>query len=372
MSQAALELLSRESGTRVLALSGDWTLGSLSSTVSNIERKLRELAADPELDWDLRNIAALDSAGALMIWNAWGKGLRERAQLRPEHASVLARFALAPPRAVERRAPLFTTPFVSLGRAEFKFFDSLVDLIRLGGFVVIDSFYVLARPSRAPWREISANMYKSGAQSLPVTALVGFLIGVVLAYLSALQLKAYGAEIYVINILGMSLIRELGPVLVAVLLAGRSGSAMTAQLGVMRVTEEIDAMATMGIPPNLRLVYPKILALSLATPLVVLWTCAAAMCGGAVVANVYLGLSFSFFFTTLPDVVPVANLWIALLKGVVFGVTIALVSCNFGLRVKANTESVSRGITSSVVISITSVIVIDAILAVLFKDVGFP
>lgn len=107
-------------------------------------------------------------------------------------------------------------------------------------------------------------------------------------------------------------------------------------------------------------------------PLVVLWTCAAAILGGMAMANLYLGISFRFFFDTLPTVVPVANLWIALLKGFVFGITIALVSCNFGLRVKANTESVSRGITSSVVISITSVIVIDAILAVLFKDVGFP
>ena len=370
MPQAALELQSREAGNRVLALSGDWTLGSVLEAA--LPETLRQWAADTGIDWDLRRIDKMDSAGALVIWNAWGRQTHPRAMLRPEHASVLARFAHAPARSVAPRGLDITTPFVRLGRAEHIFFESLVDLIRLGGWVVLDSFKMLASPRKAPWREISANMYKSGAQSLPVTALVGFLIGFVLAYLSALQLKAYGAEIYIINILGMSVIRELGPVLVAVLLAGRSGSAMTAQLGVMRVTEEIDAMATMGIPPTLRLVYPKILALSLAMPLVVLWTCAAAILGGMAMANLYLGISFRFFFDTLPTVVPVANLWIALLKGFVFGITIALVSCNFGLRVKANTESVSRGITSSVVISITSVIVIDAILAVLFKDVGFP
>ena len=153
------------------------------------------------------------------------------------------------------------------------------------------------RPN-CPRREISANLYKSGVRAMPVTALVGFLIGVVLSYLSALQLRQFGADVFIVNILGIGIIRELGPVLVAVLVAGRSGSAMTAQLGVMRVTEEIDALATMGVPRSLRLILPKVVALAVAMPLLVLWISAIALVGGMVAAQIQLDIGYGFFFET--------------------------------------------------------------------------
>jgi phospholipid/cholesterol/gamma-HCH transport system permease protein len=138
-------------------------------------------------------------------------------------------------------------------------------------------------------------------------------------------------------------------VLVAVLVPGRSGSAMTAQIGVMRVTEEIDALATMGVSRSQRLVLPKVLALAVAMPLLVIWCSAAGIIGGMVAANLQMGLSYGFFIDTLPRVVPVANLWIGLGKGLVFGMLIALIACHFGLRVNPNTESLSALTTSSVV-----------------------
>jgi len=206
---------------------------------------------------------------------------------------------------------------------------------------------------------------------MPVTALVGFLIGVVISYLSANTLKAYGADLYIINLLGISIIRELGPLLVAILIAGRSGSAMTAQIGVMKVTEEIDAMATMGISPTLRLVLPKVLGLSLAMPLVSLWAIFAALLGGAVAAQVQLGINVLYFMQSLPNAVPAANIWIAAVKAVSFGYVIALVACHFGLRARPNTESVSSAITGSVVTAITMVIVLDAVFAIMFRHMGF-
>lgn len=223
-----------------------------------------------------------------------------------------------------------------------------------------------------PARELGANIYKAGVKAMPVTALVGFLIGIVLSYLSALQLKQFGAEVFIINILGLGVIRELGPLLVAVLVAGRSGSAMTAQLGVMRVTEEIDALTVMGVQRSLRLVFPKVAALALVMPLLVLWTIAAALVGGMISAEIQLDISYGFFLETLPKVVPVANLWIALVKGVVFGVTIALVACHFGLRVRPNTESLSINTTASVVTSITVVILLDAMFAIATRGMGMP
>ena len=159
---------------------------------------------------------------------------------------------------------------------------------------------------------------------------------------------------------------------VAVLVAGRSGSAMTAQIGVMRVTEEIDALATMGVSRSLRLVLPKVAALSLAMPLLVIWCSAAGLLGGMVSANMEMGLAYGYFIDTLPRAVPLANLWIGLSKGFFFGFLIALVACHFGLKVRPNTESLSARTTTAVVTSITLVIIADAIFAVLTRSVGMP
>jgi phospholipid/cholesterol/gamma-HCH transport system permease protein len=156
-----------------------------------------------------------------------------------------------------------------------------------------------------------------------------------------------------------------------VLVAGRSGSAITAQLGVMRVTEELDALSVMGISKTLRLILPKLAAIAVALPLLVVWTCAVALVGGAVAAKIELGMSFGQFFSALPGAVPDVNLWLGVGKGVVFGLLIALIACHFGLRIRPNTESLAAGTTRSVVTSITAVIVADAILAVIFSDVGW-
>jgi phospholipid/cholesterol/gamma-HCH transport system permease protein len=180
----------------------------------------------------------------------------------------------------------------------------------------------------------------------------------------------FGADVFIVNILGMAVIRELGPVLAAILVAGRSGSSITAQIGVMRVTEELDAMLVMGIPHGFRLVMPRVIALAIAMPLLVLWTDALALLGGMVSAKLSLGLSISYFFNSLPDAVSLPNLWLGVGKGTVFGALIALTACHFGLRIEPNTASLGEGTTSSVVTAITVVIMADAVFAILFKDVG--
>jgi phospholipid/cholesterol/gamma-HCH transport system permease protein len=262
-------------------------------------------------------------------------------------------------------------PIAVLGRQEAKLLDNAIGFSALIGYVVLDLLHLITHPGAIPWREVSASIYKAGTRALPVTAIVGFLIGVVVSYLFALTLRTYGAGLYIIDILGISIIRELGPLLAAILVAGRSGSAMTAQIGVMRVTEEIDAMIAMGLSPTLRLVLPKVIGLAIAMPLVSVWVVAAALFGGWTAAYVLLGISFPYFFETLPSAVHPDNLWIATLKSFSFGIGIALAACHFGLRVRPNTESVSAGITASVVTSITLMILLDAVYAIIFKDVGF-
>ncbi|GAB1412110.1 MAG: hypothetical protein AMXMBFR31_10420 [Candidatus Desulfobacillus denitrificans] len=373
MSGASLSLETDAEGRRWLRLAGEWRLMALAPRYAALDAELAAKAKEPGLGWDLRGIGSLDSAGAMMLWRAWGYRFPESLATRDELEPVFARLYAASK--LKETGPEPKLPWewvVTVGSLSLRLWRHLVDFTGLIGQLILDALRLVRHPGEGPWRETSANLYKSGVRAMPVTALVGFLIGIVLSYLSALQLKTFGADIFIVNILGMGIIRELGPVLVAVLVAGRSGSAMTAQLGVMRVTEEIDALATMGVSRSLRLVFPKVAALALAMPLLVLWTSAIALMGGMVSAQFQLDISYGFFIETLPKVVPLANLYIAMAKGVTFGILVALVACHFGLRVRPNTESLSSNTTASVVSAITVVILVDAMFAIATRNIGMP
>ncbi|MBA3903349.1 MAG: ABC transporter permease [Rhodocyclaceae bacterium] len=346
---------------------------ALAPQYGRLAAELAAHAGDAGLAWDVSRIETLDSVGAMMLWRAWGRRLPMQLVSRPDLATIFERISGRQKKHEAGPAPRSPLEWVIIvGRLALSFWRHAVDMTALIGQLVLDFVHILRQPRNMPWRETSANLFKSGVRAMPVTALVGFLIGIVLSYLSALQLKTFGADIFIVNILGMGIIRELGPVLVAVLVAGRSGSAMTAQLGVMRVTEEIDALATMGVSRSLRLVLPKVAALAVAMPLLVLWTSSIALVGGMVSAQIQLDISYGFFIDTLPKVVPVANLWIALAKGITFGMLVALVASHFGLRVRPNTESLSSNTTASVVTSITIVILVDAVFAIATRKIGMP
>lgn len=367
MPSEAPPALRCEAGACVLT--GAWILNRLTPGLANLRNQLQ--AVSPGAAWDLSSLGALDTFGALLLWRRWGRRIPDGVTIPQAYApffELLARHAAMPHRAPGSFDPL--AGVVGLGRWVIASARHVVNFVALLGHIVIEQGHLLRNPGRTPWREISANLYKGGVSAMPVVALVAFLVGVVLSYLFALQLKRFGAESFIVDVLGIGIIRELGPVLVAVLVAGRSGSAMTAQLGTMRVTEEIDALATLGVPRYLRLVFPKVVAMSIAMPLLVAWTCAVALLGGIVSAHFELGLDYSYFLSNLRRVVPYANLWIALAKGVTFGIAIALIACYFGLRVKPNTESLSNNTTRSVVSAVTVVILLDAVFALAMRNVG--
>lgn len=357
-------------GTVQIVLTGHYTLVALGHSLDSLTDELARQAENQDLHWDLTRIQQLDTAGTAILWRAW-KGQRpKRLQLRPEHEKMFARLEHVPALKTNARYRDLAWPITTLGRLVLLLWNNTLGLVTLIGQLLLDVLYLIRHPILIPWREISANLYRTGAQALGITALVGFLIGIVLSYLSSKQLQIFGADIFIINILGISIVRELGPMLAAILVAGRSGSSMTAQLGVMRVTQELDALTVMGISHSQRLILPKVVGLGIAMPLLVLWTSAIALIGGMVAAELQLGLSYHFFLRSLPDAVPIANLWLGLGKGIVCGMVIALIACHFGLRIKPNTESLGEGTTTSVVTSITMVIIIDAIFAVMFSDVG--
>ena len=320
--------------------------------------------------WDLRALDRLDHTGAQLLWNTWGRQWPVEIALDDAQKAMLTRVAtytVNPPVLPE---PTLWQLFLSLGAALWLGVEHVRDMTRLTGQLLLDLGQLVRAPHKGPWRDVSGHLYRIGATALPITAMVGFLIGVVMAYLMSLQLRQFGADTFIVNILGVSLIRELGPVLAAILIAGRSGSAITAQIGVMRVTEELDAMRVMGIPRGFRLVMPRAMALALVMPLLTVWTTMAALFGGMLAADLVMGVTPSYFFSALPRAVDIANLTLALSKSMVFGLLIALIGCHYGLRVKPNTESLGAGTTASVVTSITMVILVDALFAIVFKEIG--
>lgn len=353
-------------------VAGDWSVLALAEA-GEVERRRSALAraAQDGVRWDLHGISRLDTIGALLIWQAWGEKLPERVRWSAGQQDVFNALAMnkGGARAPEPKAESWGW-VRALGSAIFRGAENGRALLIMLGQLMLDFVGMLRRPRLGPWREISAQVYRTGAQALGITALVGFLIGVVLSYLSAQQLQMIGADRFIVRLLGVSIVRELGPVLAAILVAGRSGSAITAQIGVMRVTQELDAMLVMGISHGQRLILPRVLALAVTMPLLVLWTDAMAILGGMLAAQMQLGVSAQWFLTSLPDAISLTNYWIGILKGVTFGMLIALIACHFGLRIQPNTESLGRGTTTSVVTSITGVILLDALYAIIFSSVG--
>ena len=355
---------------RGIRLLGEWTAAQFARP-RLVRELLRTLPRDTARQaWDLREADQLDHVGAQMLWDHWGQRWPERLEALPSQRTILERVA-----EFTRRPEL--TPrrglwgwYLAFGAGLLRGLGHGRSFLRLVGQLTLDLRELVRAPHRAPWRDFSGHLYHIGATALPITALVGGLIGVVLAYLTAQQLRQFGADAYIVDILGIALIRELGPMLAAILIAGRSGSAITAQIGVMRVTDELDAMRVMGISHTYRLVMPRAMALAIAMPLISGWTTVAGLLGGMLAAQFSLGIGFMFFLKALPAAVSLPNLVLGMSKSVVFGILIALIGCHFGLRVQPNTESLGQGTTASVVTAITMVILVDALFAVLFSNVG--
>lgn len=363
--------VSQNNGQSSVELSGCWNLRYLAID-AKLRTEIRTNSGNKNTQWNLLAVEVMDNATALILWQAWAEQMPAGLQIKPEHQLLFDRW-----QAQKLPAPLPVPSFMSTFLKNWQhlfsgFWQQFLSLLSLLGQLFLDTVFLIFHPKQIPWSEISITIFESGVRALGITALVGFLIGIVLSYLSALQLKMFGAEIYIINILGLSIIRELGPLLAAILVAGRSGSSMTAQIGIMRVTEELDALSAMGISHSIRLNFPNVMALVIVMPLLSMWTSAMALFGGMFAAQTTLDIGATQFLMKLPDVVPLLNVFIGFGKSAVFGLAIALIACHFGFRIKPNTESLGNETTSSVVAAITVVIMIDAVFAILFMGVGMP
>ncbi|HEV2613895.1 MAG TPA: ABC transporter permease [Gammaproteobacteria bacterium] len=235
------------------------------------------------------------------------------------------------------------------------------------GELALTFIRLLKNPKNFPYRSIVSVIETTGVNALPLIGLLSFLIGVTLTYQMGLQLKNYGANIFVVDLLGLSILREFAPLITAIIVAGRSGSAFTAQLGTMKIREEIDALRTMGITPSEILILPKLIGLIIVLPLLAVWSIIFALLGGMVVSNAMLHVGYYDFLHRFYEAIPVRYFYTGMIKTPVFGFLIAAIGCFRGLQVSGSAESVGTETTKSVVQSIFFVIVFDAAFSVLFS-----
>ncbi len=349
--------------------SGAWTVRGVGQLEPGMESM--QWPAEGELVFNAAAISALDTAGAWLLHRTL-RALEQRGKtvrivgLQPEFSALL-KLVAARAKATEYVAPASPGGLAKLGRLAWSRLRDFINMLAFVGETAIALMRLLAHPRRIRWRPILHNLQTAGFEALPITGLLSFLMGVVIAYQGADQLQRFGANIYVADMVGFTMLRELSPMLTAIIVAGRSGSAYAAQIGTMKVTEEIDALRTIGIAPNELLVLPKMLALMIALPLLTVYADVTGILGGMIMASSKLDVSYDVFIDRIGDAINLSSFLTGVVKAPVFAVIIAMVGCFQGFQVSGSADSVGRQTTLSVVHSIFLVIVTDAVFSLVFN-----
>jgi phospholipid/cholesterol/gamma-HCH transport system permease protein len=363
-------------GQVVLHLGGAWRLSGLRDLSQQLGGVLqaRAAAAVPRV-LDGAALQHIDTAAALLLLDRLAAAGGDPATLALRHFDpghgrifevVRGRFAdtaLAPP-----RHPL--TALAGLGKAVADLGSLLLGHVEFLGRTLTELARVLVRPSTLRVHELFAQLGQVGVTAIPVVALVTFLIGVVMAYMLGLQAEKYGANIFVVDGVALGITREFSPLIVATIMAGRSGAAFTAQLGTMKLTEEIDAIRTLGLSASQVLVVPRVLALVLTLPLLVFVGNVSALAGAMMMSNLTLDITPQTFIERLHVALAPRHYVIGLAKAPVFALFIAVIGCRMGLSVSRDTRSIGINTTATVVQGIVAVILLDAMFAVIFQELG--
>ena len=374
MNRAPVEVNPMEQATiavkdNVIHCRGSWTLPHL----SHLERGGRTLRwpDTPTVFYDVGEVTAMDTGGALILQRCID-GVRRKGQqtalqgLKPEFVELLRKVEAQWSRP-ERGVSVGTRWMDSLVRIVQSRQASAIRALAFVGESTIAFGRALIRPRSIRWRSLLRIIELDGVRALPITGLLTFLVGVVIAYQGAEQLRKFGTNIFIVDLVGISLLREIAPLIVAILIAGRSGSAYAAEIGTMKVTEELDAVRTLGISPMNLLVLPRALALVIALPLLTVYADAVGVFGGMLIALGELNVSFVEFIARFDEAVPVRHFLIGLGKAPFFAAIIALVGCYQGFQIRGGVDDVGRHTTISVVQGIFLVIVFDAICSILLN-----
>ena len=355
-------------GRTTLVLQGPLTV----SCIGLLDRKLREYT-EPVQFIDMSNAGDIDTIGA---WTVARFADENRARItgasdQAEKLIATVRDNASSARIEPEEKTMVEAVVVEMGRKVISGGHGLVRFVGFLGEAILATGRVIAHPRRFRMKSLARQFEFVGVTALPIIGLMSFLIGIVIAQQGAAQLRQFGAEVYTVNLTGRLALRELGVLMTAIMVAGRSGSAFAAQLGTMKLTEEIDAMRTIGVSPMEALVIPRILAAVLMMPLLGFYSAIIAIIGGAFIADLTLDIPFLTFITRVQEVVPLYDVWVGLVKAPVFGLIVALAGCYQGMQVKGNSEEVGLRTTMAVVQAIFMVIVLDAFFAVFFTEIGW-
>lgn len=366
----APEISKYDPDTRQLICCGDWDIAALPHLQFLLDKT--SWPNSGEVTFDGAAIIKMDSAGAWFLNKLQNKleqqGIKVDLQKFSTECTTL--LSLVESRIKQETAfPKKIIPnwLARFGRQCFGLLDELNDFLAFVGQLTSEALRIMANPKHIRWGSIGSVIYRNGYQALPIISLLSFMIGVVITFQMGLQLRNYGANIFIVDLLGLSILREFGPLLTAIMVAGRTGSAFTAQLGMMKINQEIDALDTMGVTPAELLLLPRILGLFIALPLLSMWSDIFGVLGGMVMANNMLGITWYDFLHRFPQVIPLRAFLIGIGKAPIFALIIASIGCYQGVKVEGSADSVGRNTTRSVVLSIFFIIVADAIFSVIFS-----
>ncbi len=370
----SVERLDVAAGRGSLRFSGELRFRECFRSWQNVRRLAGDVAAPARLDIDLSGIEHLDGAATALLLELRSdlerKGVpSDIVGAEGATRAMLELYGLHAPRPSLHSPPALIGVLDQIGRETLTLLGESKGLDFVGD-VVVAGTQALRRPSRMNWGEVPRLMERAGADGLPIVLMINFLVGLVTGFQAAIQLKQFGANIFVADLVGLSITRELAPLMTAIIVAGRSGAAFSAELGTMRVSEEIDALRTLGFDPYQFLVFPRVVALVLVLPLLTILADLVGIAGGLLVALTSLDLTTSAYLLEVQKAVNVWDVSSGCLKTAVFGLNIALIACQRGLATQGGAEGVGRSTTSAVVSSLFAIVVVDAIFTVLFNAAG--
>lgn len=363
-------LLEYDANNQTLYAKGEWNLKNLSQ-LKNLFKKISPPSTG-KLIINGKNITKMDSAGAWLLLN-WQKKWQESGlEIESQHFSKRTQtlLNLISDRLLKKTIlPLEKKPnfLAVLGKTAVIQFIDVTRFFSFVGKTSIEALRLLLNLGNFRFKALINIIHRSGYDALPIIALLSLMIGVVITYQMGLQLRNYGANVYIVDLLGLSILREFGPLLTAIMVAGRTGSSYTAQLGIMKITQEVDALNTMGVTSGELLVIPRMLGLLIALPLLTMWSDIFGVVGGMLMANNMLGISWYDFLHRFPQVISLKALLIGLGKAPIFALVIASVGCYQGMSVTGSADSLGKNTTRSVVWSIFLIIVADAIFSIIFS-----
>lgn len=373
INSTRFQVESAPDGRQVLLVAGDWTVW----TVATVEEKLRTTKVSSNAILDVSELERIDTSGAYLIDRAFGalEGVDDPIEMRGDHPTIerlMGKVRKASPAAPPD--PISPPGFIALldraGRGAVNAWQELLGILSFVGETMTTLARLAANPRRIRVRSVVAIMEEVGLDALPIVCFLSFFIGLVIAFIGANLLAMFNASVFTVELVGIGMMREFGAVLTAILLAGRTDSAFTAQIGAMKMRQEIDAMRTIGLDPMEALVAPRLIALLIMTPLLTFAATIAGIGGGMMAAWGAMDISPAMFITRFQEVIVPMNFWVGMIKAPVFALVIAMVGCRQGMLVEEDVVSLGRRTTSAVVQAIFLVIAIDALFAILYYQLN--